>query len=116
MGLVLCTALFKNKQVQKPRPMVLTEGAGFPGESGQYKGWEAQSTGAMKLQILDKIIFLALPNSFEMCNCSSELYVLIKYSYLQTRSRIFPSDIYFISLRKLGGANAVPPGSMGSFN
>lgn len=38
MGLVLCTALFKNKQVQKPRPMVLTEGAGFPGESGQYKG------------------------------------------------------------------------------
>lgn len=71
--------------------MIPTEGAGFPCESGQYKGWETPSVEAVKLQILDEIISLALPNSFEMGNYSPELHVHPKYTYLQMRS-IFPSD------------------------
>lgn len=50
------------------------------------------SVEAVKLQILDEIISLALPNSFEMGNYSPELHVHPKYTYLQMRS-IFPSDI-----------------------
>lgn len=55
----------------------------------------------MKLQILDMITFLALPNSFEMCNCSPERYVHTKCTYLQMRSSIWEID--FISLRNWGG-------------
>lgn len=40
------------------------------------------SVEAMKLQILDQIIFLALANSFQMRNYSTELPVQIKLSHL----------------------------------
>lgn len=53
----------------------------------------------MKLQILDQIIFLALANSFQMCNYSTELPVQIKLSHLRTRRSISPSHTYFASLR-----------------
>lgn len=56
------------------------------------------SRKAMKPQILDKITFLGLPNSFEMCNCSPEGHAHTKCTYLQMRSSLW--EIYFF--KKLG--------------
>lgn len=69
---------------------------------------------AMKLQILDKITFLALPNSFEMCNWSPEGHGHTKCSYLQMRSSFWETD--FISLRNWEGRNRDPLESVGSFH
>lgn len=93
MGLVFRTALFKNKQSSGTQAR---DSDRRSCESGQHKG-ETLSVEAMKLQILDEIIFLALPNRLEMCNWSTELRVHTKYIYtLQMRSSVFPADIYFI--------------------
>jgi len=70
--------------------MILAERVGFPCESGQNKGRETLSVEAMKLQILDKIILLTLPNSFETCNYFPELHVHAKYTYLQNKEQHFP--------------------------
>lgn len=99
MGLVFAQPYLRISKIQKGKATVLAKGGGFPCESGQCRGWGTLSVEAMKLQILDQIIFLALANSFQMCNYSTELPVQIKLSHLRTRRSISPSHTYFASLR-----------------